>query len=134
MGCYGIGVSRLIAAIIEQNNDAQGIIWPMQVSPFKVLILPLDITQDKIMKEAFNIHDELNACGIDTLIDDRDERAGVKFKDADLTGISFQVILGKNFIQDDKVELKLRKEKESLTMKAQEVRENIEDKLKQDNI
>jgi prolyl-tRNA synthetase len=129
MGCYGIGVSRLIAAIIEQNNDAQGIIWPMEVSPFKVLILPLDITQGKIMQEAMNIYDKLNTSGIDTLLDDRDERAGVKFKDADLVGFPLQVILGKNFLQGGTVELKRRNKKEALSLKAEDINQAIKNEI-----
>ncbi|MCM8795721.1 MAG: proline--tRNA ligase, partial [Candidatus Omnitrophica bacterium] len=81
MGCYGIGVSRLISAIIEQNYDLSGIIWPEEVSPFKVIILPLDVTDKKIMQKAKELYAKLEKENIDSLLDDRDERAGVKFKD-----------------------------------------------------
>ncbi|MDD4900335.1 MAG: proline--tRNA ligase, partial [Candidatus Omnitrophica bacterium] len=80
MGCYGIGVSRLISAVVEQNHDANGIIWPMEVAPYKVIILPLDITEPKIMEQANNLHARLEGAGVTVLLDDRDERAGVKFK------------------------------------------------------
>jgi len=109
MGCYGIGVSRLIPAIIEQNNDPDGIIWPQEVSPYKVIILPLDVTDDGIKKEAFSIYAELHdKRGMETLLDDRNERAGVKFKDADLLGIPLQVIIGKESQKMGVVELKVR--------------------------
>lgn len=109
MGCFGIGVSRLVAAIIEQNNDPQGIIWPREISPYKVIILPLDVTDKKIMKEALSIYKELNRYGVETLLDDRDERAGVKFKDADLIGITLQVIIGKESLKKNNIELKIRR-------------------------
>ena len=109
MGCYGIGVSRLFATIIEQNHDANGIIWPKEVSPYKVIILPLDVTDKLIMDKALGVYAELNKEGIEVLLDDRDERAGVKFKDADLLGISLQVIIGKESLKSDRIELKVRK-------------------------
>ena len=109
MGCYGIGVSRLISAVIEQNYDANGIIWPAQVAPYKVMLLPLDVTDNNIMSMALSIYKELNECGIDALLDDRDERAGVKFKDADLLGIPLQVVIGKNSLAEGNVELKDRR-------------------------
>lgn len=109
MGCYGIGVSRLISAIIEQNNDENGIIWPEEISPYRVIILPLDTTDKGIMQEAKKLYAELQDNGIDTLLDDRDERAGVKFKDADLIGISAQVIIGRESLRKNMVELKMRR-------------------------
>ena len=111
MGCYGIGVSRLISAIIEQNNDIDGIIWPKEVSPFEIIILPLDITNQEIMQAASSLYHELKAGGLDVLFDDRDERAGVKFKDADLIGIPLSIIIGKKSIEEKKIELRLRKDK-----------------------
>lgn len=108
MGCYGIGVSRLISAIIEQNYDKDGIIWPEEISPYKVIILPLDTTDKEIMQEAKTLYVELKESGIDALFDDRDERAGVKFKDADLIGISSQVIIGRESLRKNMLELKMR--------------------------
>jgi prolyl-tRNA synthetase len=96
MGCYGIGVSRLIAAIIEQNHDEEGIIWPDEISPFKAIVLPIDITDKKIMQLALDIYKELSEGGIEVILDNRDERAGVKFKDADLIGIPKSIVIGKN--------------------------------------
>lgn len=115
MGCYGIGVSRLISAIIEQNNDEAGIIWPDEISPYQVIILPLDVTDKKIMKEAEDIYKYLEQGGIETLLDDRNERAGVKFKDADLIGISLQVIIGRESLKENRMELKIRRNHRKIT-------------------
>jgi len=109
MGCYGIGVSRLIATIIEQNHDEQGIIWPEEISPCLAQIIPLDINDSRIMDCALGIYKELQASGKEALLDDRDERAGVKFKDADLLGIPMQVVIGKEFLKTNNIELKIRK-------------------------
>lgn len=108
MGCYGIGVSRLISAIIEQNRDTEGLIWPDEVSPYKVIILPLDVTDKKIMKKAKSLYKELEQNGITTLLDDRSTSAGVKFKDADLIGIPLQVIVGQEYLKKNTIELKIR--------------------------
>ncbi len=129
MGCYGIGVSRLISAVIEQNHDVDGIIWPQEVTPYKVIILPLDITESRIMDQATALHTELEAQGISALLDDRDERAGVKFKDADLLGISLQIVIGKQSLKDNTLELKVRRSKEktigSKEVIWQEIKKNI---------
>ena len=111
MGCYGIGVSRLISAIIEQHNDADGIIWPKEVAPFEIIILPLDVTNASVMQAANSLYQELGAKGLDVLFDDRDERAGVKFKDADLTGIPVSIVIGKKSIEEKNIELRIRKDK-----------------------
>jgi prolyl-tRNA synthetase len=109
MGCYGIGVSRLISAVIEQNNDKDGIIWPLEISPYRVLILPLDVTDGVIMQKAREVYEELGRLGVSVLLDDRDERAGVKFKDADLLGVSLQVIIGKESLKKEMLEFKERR-------------------------
>ncbi len=108
MGCYGIGVSRLIAAIIEQNNDKDGIIWPAEVAPYDVMVLPLDVKDVNIMGKAESLYKKFSSSGISVLLDDRDERAGVKFKDADLLGIPIHVIVGQEFSKNGKLELKFR--------------------------
>ncbi|MDD5166618.1 MAG: His/Gly/Thr/Pro-type tRNA ligase C-terminal domain-containing protein, partial [Candidatus Omnitrophica bacterium] len=108
MGCYGIGVSRLISAIIEQNFDKDGIIWPKEIAPYKASILPLDVTDKEIMQVALDIYKELIGSGIECLLDDRDERAGVKFKDADLIGLPLQIIIGKEALKKNTIELKVR--------------------------
>jgi prolyl-tRNA synthetase len=109
MGCYGIGVSRMIAAIIEVNSDASGIIWPKEVAPFDVEILPLQANDPESMKLATGYYDELRKQGLEVLLDDRDESAGRKFNDADLIGIPWKVIIGKKKMAEGAVELKSRK-------------------------
>ena len=109
MGCYGIGVSRLIAAVIEQNHDENGIIWPKEVAPFDVLIVPVNVSDKLIWGEAVKLHDELSRQGLDVLLDDRDERAGVKFKDADLTGIPRRITVGTRWAKEGKLEVKDRR-------------------------
>jgi prolyl-tRNA synthetase len=108
MGCYGIGVSRLISAVIEQNNDKDGIIWPKELAPYDLIITALDTTDTNIMDLALKIYQDLEGLNINVLFDDRDERAGVKFKDADLLGIPLQLIIGKNALKDGSLELKDR--------------------------
>lgn len=125
MGCYGIGVSRLISAVIEQNYDADGIIWPKEVSPYKAVILPLDTTDELTMRIALELYNELLKLGVEVLLDERDERAGVKFKDADLLGIPFQLIIGKESLKNDTIELKVRSNKEKITKKKTEILEEL---------
>ncbi len=127
MGCYGIGVSRLISAIIEQNNDAAGIIWPKEITPFEVIILPLDITNPVIMNLAQSFYQELKSSGVEVLFDNRDERAGVKFKDAELLGIPLQVIVGKESSKNNLLELKYRTTNERLILKPEELLVRIKD-------
>ncbi len=121
MGCYGIGVSRLLSVIIEQNSDSAGIIWPDEVAPYKIIILPLDVTEERIMDSALEIYKELERDRLDVLLDDRDERAGVKFKDADLLGIPLQIIIGKEFLKTNTPELKIRRSNEKIVLPKQEI-------------
>ncbi|HJU05108.1 MAG TPA: His/Gly/Thr/Pro-type tRNA ligase C-terminal domain-containing protein, partial [Nitrospiraceae bacterium] len=108
MGCYGIGVSRTAAAAIEQNHDGKGIIWPVPIAPFHVHLLPLN--QSKSVGEAAqSLYESLIGGGIEVLWDDRDERAGVKFNDADLIGAPYQVVIGDKSLNQGVVELKTRK-------------------------
>ncbi len=109
MGCYGIGVGRTAAAAIEQNHDKDGICWPLPISPFSVQVLPLNMKSEDVRTAAEKIYDELIARGIDTLLDDRDERPGFKFKDADLIGVPLRVVVGDKGLKDGVVELKSRK-------------------------
>jgi len=108
MGCYGIGVSRLVATVIEQNHDQFGISWPQEVAPYKLIIMPLDVTDRQIMDKARQLYLSFAGQGLEPLLDDRDERAGVKFKDADLIGIPLQLVIGKSFLKDGTLELKVR--------------------------
>ncbi len=109
MGCYGIGIGRTMAAAIEQNYDANGIIWPLSLAPFPVIILPVNVNDPSQREEAERIYRELAAIGIEALLDDRDERAGVKFKDADLIGIPLRVTIGPKGLQEGRGELRVRK-------------------------
>ena len=109
MGCYGIGVSRIVAAAIEQSHDQNGIIWPSPIAPFQVLILPVNYEHEKMRAVSNRIYEELENGGYEVLIDDRDERAGVKFKDADLIGIPIRVTVGEKTLTKNVVEVKLRK-------------------------
>lgn len=132
MGCYGIGVSRMIAAIIEQNHDADGIIWPIQISPYKVIILPLDVTDKEIMQNAQDIYRTLKLNDIEVLLDDRDERAGVKFKDADLIGIPVVITLGKKALKEQKIEIKTRRDKSVLLVDKNGLVNKIKEIIKSD--
>lgn len=126
MGCYGIGVSRLISAVIEQNHDEKGIIWPKEIAPYKVIVLALDATDKNIMEQALGVYGDLERSGVEVLLDDRDERAGVKFKDADLLGIPLQVVIGKESLSKNVVELKLRNSNEKIVKEKAEILKEIE--------
>jgi prolyl-tRNA synthetase len=112
MGCYGIGVSRTMAAAVEQNNDENGIIWPIPIAPYQVIIVPVNTKKSDQMDLAWSLYEQLLAQGIEVIIDDRDERAGVKFKDADLIGIPLRITIGPKALQENKVEIKKRWEKD----------------------
>jgi prolyl-tRNA synthetase len=121
MGCYGIGVSRTVAAAIEQNHDAKGIIWPRALAPFQVLVLPINDQSEKVMITAELIYGTLHENGIEVILDDRSERPGVKFNDADLLGIPYQVIIGEKSLKDGLVELKERATGEIMKIKTETV-------------
>lgn len=109
MGCYGIGVTRTLQAVIEQGNDKDGIIWPLSVAPYRVCITPLNVDPNsEAMKLAEKIHAELTARGVDVILDDRDERPGVKFKDADLVGFPIRLAIGEKSLAKGEVEIKPR--------------------------
>lgn len=110
MGCYGIGVSRIMAAAIEQNHDKDGIIFPLPISPFQIIILNLGFTDGEITRAAESLYQSLQSRGVDVLLDDRDERPGSKFKDADLIGIPIRVTVGKRFVSDGVVEVRHRRD------------------------
>jgi prolyl-tRNA synthetase len=95
MGCYGIGIERILTASVEQNNDENGFWLPPQTAPFEIVVGPTNVSDDKIRSTAEDIAKQLESAGFDVLLDDRDERPGVKFKDADLVGIPFRVNVGK---------------------------------------
>jgi len=108
MGCYGIGVNRIIAGLIETSNDAQGIIWPVALAPYEVVVAPINVADAPSREAAERIYDALAAAGIDVLLDDRDVRAGVKFKDADLVGFPLRVVIGDRGLKQGQIEIKWR--------------------------
>ena len=133
MGCYGIGIGRTVAACIEQNYDDNGIVFPMPLAPYQVIITPVNVNDVNVMKAAENIYVMMLELGIEVILDDRDERAGVKFKDADLIGIPLRVIVGQKNLAQGNVELKIRKTGENRLYPQQnivhEVREIINQEL-----
>lgn len=122
MGCYGIGISRIVAAAIEQNNDQDGIKWPLPIAPFQVLILPIKSEQ---LAPAGEIYRQLRAAGVEVLLDDREERAGVKFKDADLIGIPIRITVGPKGLAKGEVEVKIRMTGEDLRWPLAEVSSRV---------
>lgn len=108
MGCYGVGVSRTLAAVVEQHNDENGICWPVSVAPYEVEVVPLDVNDELVWPAAIAVIDELAQAGIEVVVDDRKERAGVKFADADLMGFPYQIIFGKRAVKNGACELKNR--------------------------
>jgi prolyl-tRNA synthetase len=109
MGCYGIGVTRTLQAVIEQCNDKDGIVWPMSVAPYQVCITPLAVAAEHpCMVVAEKLYAELTGQGVDVILDDRDERPGVKFKDADLVGFPIRVSIGEKSLAKGEVEIKPR--------------------------
>lgn len=113
MGCYGIGVNRILASLIETNHDANGIIWPVALAPYEVVLVPVNVMDEPTRKTAAELHDALQSAGIDVLLDDRDQRAGVKFKDADLVGFPLRVVIGERGLKQGKLEIKWRWDEQS---------------------
>ena len=132
MGCYGIGIGRVLASIVEQNNDEKGIIFPMTVAPFKVCIVPSNMKDEHIVETADKIYQTLTESNIDTIYDDRDERLGVKFNDMDLIGIPIRITVGKK-LAENKVELKLRKEDTSKDVDVENVIEEIKNIIEKES-
>ena len=119
MGCYGIGVTRTVAATIEQLHDDKGIIWPVATAPFEAVVLPVNMKDEAIVSVAKKLYDELLDLDVDVLLDDRDERAGVKFNDADLIGYPVRLTVGSK-ASEGKVEVKIRRtdEEEEVTIEG----------------
>lgn len=112
MGCYGIGVTRVVAAIVETCHDDGGIVWPMSVAPYTVELIPLNVKDDDVMAAANSMYDALTSAGIDVLMDDRDQRPGFKFKDADLIGLPIRVVVGGKGLKEGNAEIKRRTDAE----------------------
>lgn len=128
MGCYGIGINRTMAAIIEQNNDDNGIIWPLAVAPFKVVVIPVVAKDEEQMRIANDLYDNLRSVGIEVMLDDRDERAGVKFKDADLIGIPMRITVGKK-VTEGLVEFKQRNESNTELVPISDIIDRLKNQL-----
>ena len=126
MGCYGIGVNRILAGLIETKHDEQGIVWPMSLAPYEVILAPLNVTQEDVMQVSEKLHDDLTKAGVDVLLDDRDQRAGVKFKDADLIGIPLRVVIGGRSLKDGKLEIKWRWEAEPILIDLEGAAETLD--------
>ncbi len=130
MGCYGIGVDRTVAAVIEQNHDQNGIIWPPALAPFQINILSLNIKNENVKNTSSDIYNKLTRAGYDVLWDDRDERPGFKFKDADLIGIPVQIIIGQRSLQNGKVEVKRRCDNQKKEVELKDIPGEVKDLVK----
>ena len=113
MGCYGIGVGRILAGSIEQHADEKGIVFPKNIAPYQAIVVSLNTDKKEINKAALKIYDHLNSNGIETIIDDRNTSAGVKFNDADLLGVTIRIVVSSRNISKDSVEIKIRTANES---------------------
>ena len=130
MGCYGIGVGRTVAAAIEQNHDENGIIFPIPIAPFEVVILPLQMHEQDVVEAAEKIYKDLSDSGVEVLLDDRDLRGGIKFKDADLLGTPVRLTLGLRNIREGKAEMKVRSEPDNVIISLSEAAGIAREKVK----
>jgi len=130
MGCYGIGVNRIMASLIETSNDKDGIIWPLSIAPYRVIILALNIGSDVVKKMADDAYRKLSKAGYDVLYDDRDISAGIKFKDADLIGVPVKVVIGERNAKLGMVEVKDRKTAKVDLIKSEDITSHIKSILK----
>ena len=131
MGCYGIGVGRTAAAAIEQNHDENGIVFPMSIAPFQVIISSVKPKEPLVQKASEKLYENLLHEGIDVILDDRDERPGIKFKDADLIGIPLRVTLGTK-IKEGLVDIKQRHSKDGITVKETDVIDKVKELVNSD--
>jgi prolyl-tRNA synthetase len=129
MGCYGIGVTRIAAAAIEQNHDKDGIVWPVAIAPFEVALVSLQVNDAQVTEVAERLYVELGKAGIEVLFDDRDERPGVKFKDADLIGLPYRIAVGKKGMAEGAVELKARRSPEVVKVKIEDIVRVVSEKV-----
>jgi prolyl-tRNA synthetase len=121
MGCYGIGIGRTVAAAIEQNHDADGIVWPLPLAPYAVIITPVNVNEKPLADAAEDLYRSLAKQGVEVILDDRDERAGVKFKDADLIGMPYRVTIGPKRLAEGKMEIKTRRSGEIAILAVSEI-------------
>lgn len=125
MGCYGIGINRILASAIELYNDEYGIVWPISIAPFEVIVTPVNQDDADVVRVADELYRKLSDAGIEALLDDRDMRGGIKFKDADLIGIPIRVTVGKKSVVEGNVEVKLRSEKDSRKTRIEETPQKV---------
>ena len=133
MGCYGIGVERTVAAVIEQHHDENGIIWPLALAPYHVVVVPVNVKKEEHLENAEKIYNELQAAGVEVLLDDRNERAGFKFKDSDLLGIPMRITVGKDIV-DGKVEFVLRETGEKELIALEDIEARVREEFKKKNV
>ena len=133
MGCYGIGVTRIVAAAIEQNNDDKGIIWPAAIAPFQVALLPMNMKKSQRVREATDtLYEELQAAGIDVLLDDRPVRPGVMFSDMELIGIPHRIVVGEKNLDKDMLEYRARRDAGNQDIPRSEILTFLKAKLASD--
>ncbi len=125
MGCYGIGIERILTAAVEQSNDDNGFWLPPSIAPFEIVITPVNVKDESLLQAAVDIASQLEAAGFDVILDDRDERPGVKFKDADLVGIPFRITVGKK-VTEGTVEVVLRSTREVRDVRIASVVEHFQ--------
>ena len=131
MGCYGIGVTRIVAAAIEQNHDARGIIWPQAMAPFTVVVAPIGYGKSEAVRQAADtLYNDLIKAGIDALLDDRDERPGVMLAELELIGIPHRVVIGDRGLKDGNVEYQQRRDEVATVIKLAEVAAHVQAALK----
>ncbi len=118
MGCYGIGINRIVASAVEAGHDDNGIIWPLSIAPYHVLLVPLPGKDPAVMEQSLRLESALASAGLDVLVDDRDQRPGFKFKDADLIGIPLRVVIGERGLKEGKIEIKWRNQSEARQVPA----------------
>lgn len=133
MGCYGIGVERTAAAVIEQHHDENGIIWPLAIAPYHAVVVPVNMKKAEQVEAAEKLYNELKSMGVEVLLDDRDERVGFKFKDSELMGIPMRITVGKD-ITDGKVEFKLREAQDKEVISLDEVKSKVEAEFAKHNV
>jgi prolyl-tRNA synthetase len=129
MGCYGIGINRIVAAAVEASHDQNGIVWPLSIAPYHVLVVPLQVQNADVMSHAAALESALAAAGLDVLVDDRDQRPGFKFKDADLIGVPLRVVVGERGLKEGKIEIKWRHEPEARQVSAETAAKAILDEV-----
>jgi prolyl-tRNA synthetase len=133
MGCYGIGITRVVAAAIEQNHDAKGIVWPQPLAPFTVAIAPVGYDRNEAVKAlADSLHDTLAAAGVDVLLDDRGERPGVMFADLELIGVPHRITIGDRGLKEGKIEYQARRDAAATPVPVTDIVAFVQGKLEQE--